>query len=145
MQNAIKWKLTEWGKQERLNNKVQQTHLFWTLTGGGFTSKLMQLLAVHPSLSKGTSTDSLLSSLRQATLFPHWGLPFPCPWQALSPVLPMLCGLHSKKHSSWRLSCLPYSKLVPSAHLITSQLIPPFLFSQLTMTLFPIYYLACPH
>ena len=92
MQNAIKWKLTEWGKQERLNNKVQQTHLIWTLTGGGLTSKLMQLLAAHPSLSKGTSTDSLLCSLRQATLFLHWGLPFPRPLQALPQSFPCSVG-----------------------------------------------------
>lgn len=142
MQNAIKWKLTEWGKQERLNNKFQQTHLIWTLTGGGLTSKLMQLLAAHPSLSKGTGTDSLLSSLRQATL-PALGPALPPPITGPPPVLPTLCGLHSKGHSSWRPSRLPYSKLVPSAHLITSQPIPPFLFLRLTMPCF-LFIAVCP-
>lgn len=117
MQNAIKWKLTEWGKQERLNNKVQQTHLIWTLTGGGLTSKLMQLLAAHPSLSKGTSTDSLLCSLQQATLFLHWGLPFPCPLQALP----------SPSHALWApLQGALLTKTFPSTLFQVGALSPPY-------------------
>lgn len=142
MQNAIKWKLTEWGKQERLN-KFQQTHLIWTLTGEDyFPSSCSYWQHTHHFLKAPVLTASFLvsdrphSSRTGACPSPHAHYrPSPSPSHALWAPL--------KGHSSWRPSRLPYSKLVPSSppyHITTNS---PFLFSRLTMPCF-LFIAVCP-